>query len=171
VVTRLLQRLELLTQLPTAVKDAIPLVRKLGENHLWVDCLCIVQDDEKTREQVDHMGDIYSGAYLTIIAATPLGRLHGFSSPFYGGRAQDEKVEDLYEDLYRTNWASRCSQEEQWFSTIVTCSGNVSNAFGAQTDQDRKLQHPDVLLLQSRITRRPAVCYLALTPTSTCTPR
>jgi ankyrin repeat protein len=98
---------EVLTQLPTAVKDAIPLVRKLGENHLWVDCLCIVQDDEKTREQVDHMGDIYSGAYLTIIAATPLGRLHGFSSPFYGGRAQDEKVEDLYEDLYRTNWASR----------------------------------------------------------------
>jgi len=93
-------------RLPTAVKEAISLVRKLGETYLWVDCLCIVQDDEKTREQIDHMGDIYSGAYLTIIAATPSGRLDGFSSPFYGG-VKDEKVEDLYSDLYSTEWASR----------------------------------------------------------------
>ncbi|KAI4658740.1 uncharacterized protein J4E79_006499 [Alternaria viburni] len=63
---------EVSVQLPTAVKDAIALVRKLGGTYLWVDCLCIVQDDEKTREQVNHMGDIYSGAYLTIIAATPM---------------------------------------------------------------------------------------------------
>jgi len=97
---------EVWMRLPTAVKEAISLVSKLGETYLWVDCLCIVQDDEKTREQIDHMGDIYSGAHLTVIAATPWGRLDGFSSPFYGG-VKDEKVEDLYDDLYRTEWASR----------------------------------------------------------------
>ena len=94
------------TRLPTAVKDAMPLVRGLGENYLWVDCLCIVQDDEKTREQVDHMGDIYSGAHLTIIAATPWGSREGLHSPFYES-IRDRKVEDLYDDLYRSTRASR----------------------------------------------------------------
>jgi hypothetical protein len=97
---------EVTMQLPNAVTDAVVLVRTLGDNYLWVDCLCIVQDDEKTRNQVDHMGDIYSGAHLTIIAATPWGMLHGFSSPWRQFRGEEE-VEDLYEDLYRSKWATR----------------------------------------------------------------
>jgi ankyrin repeat protein len=94
------------TKLPNAVKEAVALVRKLGDNYLWVDCLCIVQDDEKTREQVDHMGDIYSGAHLTIISADPWGMLLRTVGVFRSSR-MDDKVEDLYEDLYRSKWATR----------------------------------------------------------------
>lgn len=84
-------------KLPAAVQDAIVLVQKFGERYLWVDCLCIVQDDEKTRAQVDHMGYIYSGAYLTVIAATSSGKL-GYHFPY---------AEELYAELYRSKWATR----------------------------------------------------------------
>ncbi|EUC28298.1 hypothetical protein COCCADRAFT_69859, partial [Bipolaris zeicola 26-R-13] len=55
--------------LPNAIKEAVSLVPKLGERYLCVDCLCIVQDDDSIRGHVNHMSDIYSGAYLTIISA------------------------------------------------------------------------------------------------------
>jgi ankyrin repeat protein len=41
--------------LPVVVSDTITLVQKLGERYLWVDCFCIIQDDQTTRDQVDHM--------------------------------------------------------------------------------------------------------------------
>jgi ankyrin repeat protein len=91
-------------QLPAAVRDAMVLVQKIGERYLWVDCLCIVQDDEKTREQVDRMGDIYSGAYFTIIAATSSGKL-SYHSPHV--KTDPPQAEDLYADLYDSKWATR----------------------------------------------------------------
>ncbi|KAH7078937.1 hypothetical protein BKA63DRAFT_601182 [Paraphoma chrysanthemicola] len=44
-------------QLPNVVKDAMELVRLLGERYLWVDSLCIVQDDAK-RTQLSYDSDI-----------------------------------------------------------------------------------------------------------------
>lgn len=92
--------------LPYSVQDAMVLVRMMGEIYLWVDCLCIVQDDEYTREEVESMGDIYSGASLTIIAATTFGRL---SARRVKRRARLGKglVRILYERLLRSNWATR----------------------------------------------------------------
>ena len=44
--------------------------RRIGCRYLWVDALCIVQDDpDDVREQITLMCDIYSGALSTIIAA------------------------------------------------------------------------------------------------------
>jgi hypothetical protein len=56
--------------LPRTIHDAIVLVRKLGVEYLWVDSLCLVQDDDEDIKQgVDAMDKIYSKAWLTIIAA------------------------------------------------------------------------------------------------------
>lgn len=56
--------------LPQTLLDAMGLVSTLGERYIWIDALCIVQDDSA---EVDHvisrMNLIYQGAYLTIIAA------------------------------------------------------------------------------------------------------
>ncbi len=56
--------------LSKSIEDAISLTDMLGVQYLWVDALCIVQDDHE--EKVIHlnfMGQIYRHAQLTIIAA------------------------------------------------------------------------------------------------------
>lgn len=70
------------------VKDAIGLVPLLGERYLWVDALCITQDDERTREYlVNNMAAVYANATLTIVAAdnidanSGLRGLKGISKP------------------------------------------------------------------------------------------
>ncbi|KAI7364257.1 hypothetical protein KC357_g8580 [Hortaea werneckii] len=56
--------------LPRTYRQAIHLARQLGIIHLWIDALCIVQDDDEdwTRES-SRMAEIYSGAYVVFVAA------------------------------------------------------------------------------------------------------
>lgn len=56
--------------IPFTIRDAIHLVALLGEEYLWVDSLCICQDDiDNKMRQISNMGKIYSQAMLTIVAA------------------------------------------------------------------------------------------------------
>ncbi|KAF2102269.1 HET-domain-containing protein [Rhizodiscina lignyota] len=56
--------------MPRTISDAIHLVKLLGERYLWVDTLCIVQDDDEDKEdQLPLMGYIYSHAIFLIVAA------------------------------------------------------------------------------------------------------
>ncbi|KAI8660883.1 HET domain-containing protein [Fusarium keratoplasticum] len=55
-------------QLPQLINDAIAFVADLGETYLWVDALCIVQDDPEVKEfYVPCMDKIYGQALLTIV--------------------------------------------------------------------------------------------------------
>ncbi|KAI9150532.1 Heterokaryon incompatibility protein [Paramyrothecium foliicola] len=59
-------------QLPRTVKDAIALCSYLDIRYLWVDSVCIVQDDpELQREQLLAMAAVYGKAYFTIAAVQP----------------------------------------------------------------------------------------------------
>ncbi|KAE9373658.1 HET-domain-containing protein, partial [Stipitochalara longipes BDJ] len=54
---------------PQVIKDAISLVREIGERYLWVDALCIVQDDSTAKhQQIQRMDRIYSEAFATVVA-------------------------------------------------------------------------------------------------------
>jgi hypothetical protein len=65
--------------LPRTIQDAIVVTRKLNLRYLWIDCLCIVQDDKVEREQeLEHMGSIFENAYVTISAATAKSSQDGF---------------------------------------------------------------------------------------------
>ncbi|KAK2754070.1 hypothetical protein FQN54_007239 [Arachnomyces sp. PD_36] len=56
-----------LDSFPAVMADAISVVRMLGYRYLWIDALCIVQDDEKDwAHQIAGMHVIYSNADLTI---------------------------------------------------------------------------------------------------------
>ncbi|KAH7061925.1 heterokaryon incompatibility protein-domain-containing protein [Paraphoma chrysanthemicola] len=56
--------------LPKTFQHAIDLVRRLGVRYLWIDSLCIVQDDlQDWRHEGSRMSEIYSGAYFTIAAS------------------------------------------------------------------------------------------------------
>lgn len=49
------------------------LVKKLSFRFLWVDSLCIVQDDQVSlNNHLEHMHAIYANSYMTIVAADGL---------------------------------------------------------------------------------------------------
>ncbi|KAI1444279.1 HET-domain-containing protein [Annulohypoxylon stygium] len=57
-------------RIPQTIRDAMEFTRQIGERYLWVDTLCIIQDEEEDRKQtITRMGDIYNSAVVTIIAA------------------------------------------------------------------------------------------------------
>ena len=56
--------------IPRTISDAMQLVRYIGTRYLWVDTLCIVQDDEDDKkQQLTIMDSIYTNAELLIVAA------------------------------------------------------------------------------------------------------
>ncbi|KAM0425321.1 hypothetical protein ACHAPT_009377 [Fusarium lateritium] len=62
-----LERLE--NQLPTTIIDSIKFVPLLEERYLWIDSLCIVQDDQvSAHQQIDQMAAVYDNATLVIVA-------------------------------------------------------------------------------------------------------
>lgn len=67
------------SDLPKTIQDALTTTRKIGLRFLWVDCLCIIQDDpeEMTRE-IANMPQIYKNAQVTISAAPSRGSREGF---------------------------------------------------------------------------------------------
>ncbi|KAL9609753.1 MAG: hypothetical protein Q9167_005497 [Letrouitia subvulpina] len=57
-------------RLPATLMDAISLVDSVGERYLWVDRLCILQDDSNDKMRyIPDMGAIYAESYFTIIAS------------------------------------------------------------------------------------------------------
>ena len=57
-------------QLPWTIQDSIGLLKRIGQRYLWVDALCIYQDDANDKAAIiPEMGSIYGNAYLTIVAA------------------------------------------------------------------------------------------------------
>jgi len=65
--------------LPQTYKDAIKITRHLGIRYLWIDSLCICQDDvdDWARESAA-MQQVYAGAYLSIAADNAAGSEQGF---------------------------------------------------------------------------------------------
>ena len=63
--------------LPLTFRDTITYVRKLGVRYLWIDSLCIVQDDpEDWRQESSKMATVYQNAYI-VIAASKSADAHG----------------------------------------------------------------------------------------------
>lgn len=55
--------------LPATIRDAVTLCARLGVRYLWVDSLCIVQDDPASQgEQLRAMGSVYGRAEFTVAA-------------------------------------------------------------------------------------------------------
>ncbi|KAG6357304.1 hypothetical protein INS49_015182 [Diaporthe citri] len=57
-------------EIPQTIREAIMLVQMIGYRYIWVDALCIVQDDAASRHaQISQMHEIYRHADMTIVAA------------------------------------------------------------------------------------------------------
>ena len=67
------------TELSKTFQDAITVTRALGIEYIWIDSLCIIQDDEQDwATEAASMVDIYSNAYLTIAATSASSGEQGF---------------------------------------------------------------------------------------------
>ncbi|GFF64880.1 hypothetical protein IFM61392_07097 [Aspergillus lentulus] len=59
--------------MPRTFRDAILATRRLGIKYIWIDALCIVQDDpDEWREQSTHMGSIFERSTCTLAAVDAL---------------------------------------------------------------------------------------------------
>ncbi|KAK0627910.1 heterokaryon incompatibility protein-domain-containing protein [Immersiella caudata] len=68
-----------ISSLPETIKDAIRVARHLGVNLLWVDSLCIVQDDPQELDlEMASMSAYYRDALITISAAAADSCTKGF---------------------------------------------------------------------------------------------
>lgn len=56
--------------LPQTIRDACEVVKSVGESFLWVDALCIPDDDDEIKhKEIRNMAAIYANASFTIVAA------------------------------------------------------------------------------------------------------
>jgi Heterokaryon incompatibility protein (HET) len=68
--------------LPKTLQDAIVITRQLGVQFLWIDSLCIIQDDtDDWRYESERMGKVFASAYCTIAATSAKGSNEGFLIP------------------------------------------------------------------------------------------
>lgn len=87
-------------KIPATIQDAIHCAAALQERYLWVDSLCIVQNDSAMKHmQISHMGSIYNGAVACLVAVVGVDANSGLA----GVRAQTrtpERRKLQYEDVY-----------------------------------------------------------------------
>lgn len=68
--------------LPQTIKDAVIVAKGLHIRHLWVDSLCIIQDDEMDKDrEIGQMGSIYERSAITILASRAASVTEGFLNP------------------------------------------------------------------------------------------
>ncbi|KAH7085276.1 heterokaryon incompatibility protein-domain-containing protein [Paraphoma chrysanthemicola] len=68
--------------LPRTLQDAIKVTANLGYKYIWIDCLCIIQDDDADKSfEISQMPLIYSQAIVTIAAGSASAAEQGFLLP------------------------------------------------------------------------------------------
>ncbi|KAF2239900.1 HET-domain-containing protein [Viridothelium virens] len=57
--------------LPKTISNALEVTKALGYRYLWVDALCIVQDDDVSKKRmIESMDSVYGNSAITLVAAT-----------------------------------------------------------------------------------------------------
>lgn len=78
-----------ISNLPKTFQDAIHICRRLDIHYVWIDSLCIIQDDAQDwQQQASCMADVYSNAYVTIAAShakDPTQGCYSSADPSYVG--------------------------------------------------------------------------------------
>lgn len=108
--------------LPPTINDAVQATRALGEKYIWIDSLCIIQDDPVSKAvELARMDDIHRAASLTIVGAAapsdgkdlglpgirPSSRRGNCAVLDIRGLRFRQGVTNLWDTLRETRWHSR----------------------------------------------------------------
>jgi len=98
-------------EIPATIRHAIKLVLLMGQRYLWVDALCIVQNDEASlNAHLEDMASIFENAIFTIVAADGSNADYGLPGLQNISRPRRPMPEILLPDgqtrvtIRRTNW-------------------------------------------------------------------
>ena len=112
-------------ELPKTLVDAVHITCAIQVQYLWVDSICIIQDDiEDWAKEAEKMADIYLGAYLTIAADSSRDSYAGIFNHAFGSKAHFDGLEfsgitDVDEGGATTTLLLYSEgPEDQWFDTI-----------------------------------------------------
>ena len=91
------EQLGLPDRIPRTIQDAIQVAREIGIRFLWVDCLCVQDDNAAEKEDTikkSHL--IYGAAHVVIIAATGSGDAPaGLPGVRSGTRGLHQPIEEI----------------------------------------------------------------------------
>lgn len=105
-------------ELPKTLQDAIKVTRDLGYKFIWIDSMCILQDDASDwAMESSKMADMYSKAQLVIAATSALDCNTGFLHPKREPLAVDVKT--LNKRVQRIH-AARNDTHECSYKTVIT---------------------------------------------------
>ncbi|KAK4190632.1 P-loop containing nucleoside triphosphate hydrolase protein [Podospora australis] len=73
------------SDMPKTFQDAISFTRSLGLRYLWIDSLCIIQDDlDDWKAEAEAMARVYMNSYLTLMAVDASSAESGLFRPVKG---------------------------------------------------------------------------------------
>lgn len=157
---------------PKTIQDSIKLVREIGERYLWVDAICIIQDDpQDQQEQIAEMGDIYGNSILTICICCGEDASYGIPGIESGTRKTFQVIElvgklaignDILDSSDTTNikWNTRAwtMQEKVLSQRKLQIYDNCVNwwCWHTNTSEDEYCQHT---LWETGASHRPMYFY------------
>ncbi len=156
--------------IPKTIRDAIILCQSVGRRYLWIDALCIIQDDvEEMENEINHMNDVYANADFTIVACggeDSWAELPGVSERVVRqkigkitGRPVATSLPSFEESMGGSTWSSRAwTLQEEFFSRRLLYFTPIQVLFHcreaewredrcleASLDRDVRSENPDKL--------------------------
>ncbi|KDR79143.1 hypothetical protein GALMADRAFT_223393 [Galerina marginata CBS 339.88] len=128
------------------INDAIDLVPLIGERYLWVDVLCLVQDDDQNMlDGISHMDMVYQCSILTIIAAHGEDANTGLPGLHPGSRDVNQEIIEVLPGIKMTSSTGVYNAMTERSPTANT------HATRGWTLQELVLSHRALIFTQDRI--------------------
>ncbi|KAI8712548.1 HET domain-containing protein [Fusarium sp. LHS14.1] len=139
--------------MPLTLRDAIRTCRELNLPYLWIDSICIIQDDDNDKaREINKMPQVYQGALITLSAscaatcdegflhdrlhpapavALPIGGLDGDCNILSSGRALSERIIDY--GSQRASYFCNSSGKKHRFGMLPSPTGDLLRGEWANT--------------------------------------